>query len=171
MCKFLSKKVEIFCFFTVISVCQRSIHLPFSHLPCTIWLMVFASVLSPEALGCSVYFYIIFCFGTIGTFPPDLYRSVLESISVQSRSILESTSIDKLSLGSFLTRLSLSTQTFHRLFSDVLPVQNFSSAIILSLCFYVIFAFSSASMHAQKSGKPFIGLPLSSMISFRKLIK
>ena len=108
-----------------------------------------------------VYFYIIIRFfalhfGTFCTFPPDLYRSVLESISVQSRSILESTSIDKLSLGSFLTRLSLSTQTFYRLFSDVLPVQNFSSAIFYLCVFYVIFAFSSASMHAQKSGNTLI---------------
>ena len=86
----------------------------------------------------------VFCYGTIGTFgtfPPDLYRSVLESISVQSRSILESTSIDKLSLSSFLTRLSLSTQTFHRLFSDVLPVQNFSSAIFY-LCVFMLFLLS-----------------------------
>ena len=119
---------------------------------------LFASVLSPEAwlfvcflcysffslsLAPASYAGYIFCFGTIGTigtFPPDLYRSVLESTSVQSRSILESTSIDKLSLGSFLTRLSLSTQTFYRLFSDVLPVQNFSSAIfyLCVLCYFFL---------------------------------
>lgn len=112
--------------------------------------------------GC-VFFMLLFnfCFGTIdtlGTFPPDLYRSVLESTSVQSRSILESTSIDKLSLGSFLTRLSISTQTFYRLFSDVLPVQNFSSAIfyicVFMLCSFFLFAF--IHRHAQKSGNTLI---------------
>lgn len=119
--------------------------------------------LSPFLLG-PFFIFLLCTFCTFDTFPPDLYRSVLESTSVQSRSILESTSIDKLSLGSFLTRLSLSTQTFYRLFSDLLPVIDFLLPFSI-LVFYVIFAFSSASVHAQKSGKPFIGLPLNILLS------
>ncbi len=95
-------------------------------------------------------FYVIIRFllctiGTFCTFPPDLYRSVLESTSVQSRSILESTSIDKLSLGSFLTRLSLSTQTFYRLFSDLLPVIDFllPFSICVFLCYFCFFTTNS----------------------------